>query len=402
MIPIFHAPTRPLLSKGLALGLAGLLAACGGASETPSEIAQAKNPGASEALSEIQQAKKPGATYDVIPLNPRNETYGVVGRKGINANGQVVGFNVNPEPEGRRAFMYDGTRLFELGTFGGPYSTAIAINRCGHVTGSAQTADESSHAMLYNGTLRDLGPGEGIAINDCGTIVGDGAPVVGGGFVYDGSVRPIGTFPGGRSSRPADINAGGLVTGVADRADGSYGAFLYDSKARTPLQDLGTLGGNTIPLAINDAGTVVGQSFISAEVLHAFIYTGGAIRKLGTFDPTTRSEAIDINAAGQVAVNALGPDGVRRGFFYDGTTLHPLGEQTETTAINASGQVVGWFYGPDPRAMLWTLKGGLVDLNTRLHKPPAGLRVTYAMAISDNGSIVARANTGLVLLKVRR
>lgn len=388
MIPTFNVPSlHPLLSKGLALGLAGALAACGAGSKAPPQ-----NP----------PVATPGATYDVIPLNPRNETYGVVVRKGINAKGQVVGYNVDPEPEGRRAFMYDGTRLFELGALGGPYSTALAINDCGEVTGSAQTADGTEHAMLYNGTLRDLGLGLGIAINHCGTIAGAGASVAGGGFLYNGTLRPIGTFPGGSSSSPMDINARGLVTGVAERADHSYGAFLYDSKAGTPLQDLGSLGGNTIPSAMNEAGTVVGRSYISSEVLHAFIYSGGTLRKLGTFDAATNSEAIDINTGGQVVVNSFGPDSVRRGFFYDGTTMHPLGEQTETAALNASGQVVGWYSAPDARAMVWTLKGGLVDLNTRLHQPPAGLRVMYGLAISDNGSIVARANTGLVLLKVRR
>lgn len=397
MIPSFELPQlRPLLfnslSRGLALALAGLLAACGGGSDAPPRTPPTPTP----------PVGTPGVTYEVIPLNPRGERSGSVDRRGINANGQVVGYNVDPEPEGARAFMYDGTRLFELGSFGGPYSAASAINRCGHATGWAQSANGAMRAFLYDGTLRDLGPGAGVAINDCGNIAGVEAPVLGNGFVYDGTVRPIGTFPGGTTSTPVDINAGGLVTGTADRADGSIGAFVYDSRARTPLQDLGSLGGNTIPRAINDAGTIVGWSFVSPSILHAFIYSGGTLRELGSFDSSTTSEAMDINAAGQVAVNALGPDGVRRGYFYDGATLHPLGDNTETAAVNAGGQVVGWYAAPDPRAMVWTLGGGIVDLNTRLHQPPAGLRVLYGLAISDNGAIVARANSGLVLLKPRR
>ncbi|MFC0133408.1 hypothetical protein CR105_07570 [Massilia eurypsychrophila] len=154
-----------------------------------------------------------------------------MGRNGINANGQVVGSNnIGAGPEGTRAFMYDGTRLFELGTFGGPFSAATAINRCGQATGSAQTGDGTSHAFLYNGTLRDLGPGVGIAINDCGHIAGIGAPIVGSGFVYDGTVRPVGTFPGGTSSAPVDINASGLITGTAERADGSFGALFMTAR----------------------------------------------------------------------------------------------------------------------------------------------------------------------------
>jgi probable HAF family extracellular repeat protein len=338
----------------------------------------------------------------VIPLNPRGETYGVVDPKGINANGWVVGYNVDPEPDGARAFMYDGTHLFELGSFGGPYSAASAINRCGHATGWAQTANGTPHAFLYDGTLHDLGPGAGVAINDCGTITGQAA-VAGDGFVYDGTLRPIGTFAGGTTSAPVDINAHGQVTGTGDLAGGAYHAFLYDSKAGTGLEDLGTLGGaNSIPRAINDAGQVAGWSHNMAGRLIAFRYAGGVMQDLGTYYTGGTSEAVDINAAGQVVGNSFKADNSEtRGFFHDGTTRHDLGQYSQLTAVNAGGQAVGFYYGPGPRALLWTLADGIVDLNTRLYAPPAGLRVTYAMAISDNGAIVARANTGLVLLKPR-
>ena len=40
----------------------------------------------------------------------------------------------------------------------------------------------------------------------------------------------------------------------------------------------------------------------------------------------------------------------------------------------------------------------MVDLNTRLAGAPEGLLLGEGVAISDNGAIVARGNTGLVLL----
>jgi hypothetical protein len=49
-------------------------------------------------------------------------------------------------------------------------------------------------------------------------------------------------------------------------------------------------------------------------------------------------------------------------------------------------------------AFVWTHKEGMVDLNKRLRHAPAGLVLYSAGAISDNGAIVANANTGLVLL----
>jgi probable HAF family extracellular repeat protein len=374
---------RPLL----ALGLAGLLAACSGSHRHP-----AKPP----------PLQPGGVTYDVIALNPRGETWGHVGPKGINANGLVAGYNVDPATSGRRAFMYDGARVFELGSFGGPYSAATAINRCGHVTGWAQTADGSSHAFLYDGALHDLGKGEGTAINDCGTVTGYAA-IDGNGFVFGGLLRPTGALDGGTASLPTGINASGLVTGLAWFSTGQGHAFLYDSRSGGGLRDLGTLGGpGSEARALNDAGQVVGQSQERHSRMHAFRYSGGVLRDLGSAWPDGTSVALDINASGQAVGNSYHPDtGEVRGFFHDGTTRHDLDRHTSVAAINAGGQVVGTYYGPDPRAILWTRADGIVDLNTRLRAPP-GLRVLEGLAISDKGSIVARASTGLVLLRPRR
>lgn len=60
--------------------------------------------------------------------------------------------------------------------------------------------------------------------------------------------------------------------------------------------------------------------------------------------------------------------------------------------------MVGSFNG---RAYVWTRADGMVDLNTRLANAPADLELGVAVAISDNGSIVAAGNTGLVLLVPR-
>jgi probable HAF family extracellular repeat protein len=56
----------------------------------------------------------------------------------------------------------------------------------------------------------------------------------------------------------------------------------------------------------------------------------------------------------------------------------------------------------EKHAFLWTQADGMVDLNTRLSGAQPGLVLTGAAAIADNGSIVAYANTGLVLLKIHQ
>ena len=49
-------------------------------------------------------------------------------------------------------------RLTDLGTLGGSYSQGVAINASGQVTGTSNTADEATHAFLWDGTtMQDLG-----------------------------------------------------------------------------------------------------------------------------------------------------------------------------------------------------------------------------------------------------
>ena len=81
-----------------------------------------------------------------------------------------------------------------------------------------------------------------------------------------------------------------------------------------------------------------------------------------------------------------------------GTLGGPL---SRALALNNNGQIVGLADNTsgNSQAFLWTAKDGMVDLNNRLRHVPAGLRLDGALAISDNGSIEASSNAGLVLLK---
>src|SRR5436305_8935300 len=67
---------------------------------------------------------------------------------------------------------------YDLGTLGGFFSDAYAINNAGVIAGVAVTSDFSSHAFSYSGgvmtDLGTLGGASSIAygINDSGTVVG--------------------------------------------------------------------------------------------------------------------------------------------------------------------------------------------------------------------------------------
>ena len=113
------------------------------------------------------------------------------------------------------------------------------------------------------------------------------------------------------------------------------------------MTDLGTLGGNhSIATGINNAGQVIGQSYIAgASELHAFLYSGGSMFDLGTLGGEF-SQGRGINDAGQAAGFSENSDGDMRAFFWNGTTMQDLGTlggfESSAYSINSSGHVAGW------------------------------------------------------------
>jgi probable HAF family extracellular repeat protein len=156
------------------------------------------------------------------------------------------------------------------------------------------------------------------------------------GFFWDGgAMYPVGDLGGG-SSEVTDLNNKDQVVGGATTAEGAIHAMLWELGAdrKGKIRDLGTLGGtNSMALAINEAGQIVGWSETGAlyeeqgvtqPVRHAFLWDQGIMFDLGTHGPSyvypftpafPFSEAVAINAAGQVTGNSITINAHPRGFF---------------------------------------------------------------------------------------
>lgn len=319
----------------------------------------------------------------------------------VNADGLVVGDRrVGSGPE-FEAFVHDPATgvTTMLGTLGGSYSSATAVNDDGTVVGWSSTEETGHRAFVWDpiGGMRSIGtlpgfdcedePCEGWSeaedINEDGVIVGtstyfeSGMPI-GAPFVYDavGGIRML-PIDSGRDGAATAINDAGTIVGWRN----TYGptgwrvrAFSLDLHTAA-VADLGTLGGEqAIASDINEDGLIVGTSQLagaptcsafsdSCPDTHAFVHdpTTGAMTDLGTLLGATRSGAFGISDAGVVVGRSTASPAPSCGGCHDRTraTVWEVGttgryevvgsdEDHDTTvaAVNAGGLVVGSTWDP--------------------------------------------------------
>ncbi|MAE68168.1 MAG: hypothetical protein CMJ18_28290, partial [Phycisphaeraceae bacterium] len=259
--------------------------------------------------------------------------------------------------------------IIDLGTLGGPSSTAAGLNASHQVVGQSLVDPSPARARAFiwdpaaGMTALDLIEGytldQAAAVADDGTAVGTARNAA---FderaVMWGEAGPVdlGTL-GGAWSRGADVNETGQIVGTSALPEGgepdaieTFHAFLWQDGIMT---DLGTLGGTRSQAkAISDSGQVVGLSFPQdAPTFHAFSWQDGVMIDLGTLGGPA-SSAHDVSVSGLVVGDADLDRLDREGFnqyhaavWREGrvTDLGTLGgEFSSALGINETGRIVGW------------------------------------------------------------
>jgi probable HAF family extracellular repeat protein len=329
----------------------------------------------------------------------------------LNARDQVAFTEIAGDE--RNAKFYDGRMVLDLGTLGGPNAEAVALNDVPQVAGHSNF-DQSGLFHAYRWS-RETG------------------------------MVDLGTLPGTVDSQANDINGKGEVVGVASFADPATPSRGVLWRPGSPPLDLGVDRGIFQGMKINDSSQVAGVTLDREGRPQAFSWTptGGVVQLRGRGILT--SDYRDLNGAGQITGVYEPSDGSgftgylwtpRRSFIGFTEPLRPApfgmndkgmvvgvlfltqtafvwtreegaieiglpGEFSNAYEVNNFSQVVGQAAGTEGEyAFIWTREDGLINLNTRLHNPPDGLRVTIARQINDRGTIFASTNLGHPVLLV--
>jgi probable HAF family extracellular repeat protein len=322
--------------------------------------------------------------------------------------------------------------MTDLGTLGGGFSFAYAMNDVGQVVGPAQTASGDVHTYLWDSShgMQGIGAFTADAINNYGQVAGSSYTASGSvhAIVWDSGhgMQDLGTLPGAIRSDGFLINDTGLVAGTSGRSQAEGHAFVWDSIHG--MQDLGTFLGpqspialESTPSAINNSGQVAGRAQsvnwqVAADntyvpVLgpyHAFVWDRlFGMQDLGALggyqDGILTSYSTAINNSGQVAGDAqtlawqagtsVPVPGPYHAFVWDGIQMQDLGtlggNSSHAIAMNNNGQVIG---NSDTasgysHAFLWDSIHGMQDLGT------LGGTVSTAYAINDSGQVWGLSDT---------
>lgn len=300
----------------------------------------------------------PPPSYTIVAIPPvvgaSGGTFGSLAPASINSSGQVVGgfndclsVNMSECDEGPfSAFLYDPAK---------GSTVRIAL------------PDASDHTAK--------------AINDAGAIIFDGNPY----GVDDGFVLSNGTATHfGEDAFVYGINSKGWVSGTKIGTDGLQYAFRWDGTSVRPIAPAPSLSGG-----LNAAGVVAGAVFDNRE-FQASVFAAAGVQVLGLLPGDTESMAVAINDHGRVVGFSSNNFPVEHAFVFD-LPNGPMqdvvpGGSSSLSSVNAAGDAVGSILELNypVSAILWH-DGTVIDLTRALNDP--SWQLLSATAINDKGQI---------------
>ena len=351
------------------------------------------------------------AAYRVINLG----TGAIVTYPRINASGHVAFSLIHGDRTD--GYFYDGNAVRELGSLGGRTVYVNDLNDAGQVAGTSLNEHGVENAFVWSvrGGMLDLradasrGRSYGWAINNRGVVTGAmGDTAHPFRWSVASGVEDLGVTPGIPAPAAGRIlNDAGLVAGVTTIDDEFTRTFVWTRS--DGLIDIDTLGSvESSPVAVGAGGEVAGNRLASFDDggERPFLWTRPTgMVDLGTGRGSTAS-VIAMTPGLHIAGSIGYPDGRQRAMSWTRQggmrELGTLGGRTSSARdVNTRGQIVG--LAEDrlgaTRAFVWSAAGGMLDLNRALRHAPPGLLLDQALAINDNGAIVAGSNAGLVLLR---
>jgi probable HAF family extracellular repeat protein len=279
-----------------------------------------------------------------LVLGKLDESDTVVSAADISERNQVAGSSGDGvRQHGFRWSQKEG--MEDLGSLGGDYTIASAINNRGEVTGTSDDAAGNRRAFLWT---------EMDGMIDLGTLGGD-------------------------TAWANDITERGQVAGRSLNAGGHNRAFIWSS--RDGMRDIGTLGGDeSVALAINARGQVAGYSC-----------TGGEFANI-SYGPCTEGDRHAFMWSESSGMVDLGLPGAQS----DGLGISDRGDVVGQYCPSGHASPGGLCSGGDPyRAVLWRSDGSMEDLGS--------LNDTWSFAfeINNRGQVFGSSNSGLGPLNSR-
>ena len=340
------------------------------------------------------QQTPPAARYTVIDLGTLGGTFSLA--YAINNRGQIDGFSTLPGDTVEHSFLYNSGSTIDLGTLGGPDSMSFSLlNNLTQVGGASDTGVSDPNGEDY-----------------CAF----GTNLICQGFVWqNGLLSPVPAL-GGNNSQVAAVNARGQVAGYAETT-------YHDPDCVAPqvLQTLPTVwnGGHVQALAtfpgdrdgaafgMNDNGDVTGASGscgaydgrygVALVPKHAVLWHRGRLTYLGSLGGQINNSGLAINNSDQVVgASDIAGDQYQHAFIWQNGTMRDMGTLpgdvvSAAVAVNNRGQATGVSVDNENniRGFLWQ-NGVMMDLND-LIPPNSPLYLLHGFGINDSGEIVGFA-----------